>query len=99
MTDEIGLQRKISRGQKAKALIEDEVLNEAFNTLEKSYLDFWRTTDVKDFRAREAIFIAVNQVEKLKSHLHAVLSDGKIADIELQRAFSDQERKKKLGGV
>jgi|SRR3954464_1449496 hypothetical protein len=97
MPDEFELRRAIDRAAKAKSLIENEMLNEAFQTLEKSYMDAWRLTKAEDTNAREALFKAVHQIAKVKDHLHGVLSNGSIAQKEIDRLYADLERKKRFG--
>ena len=97
MPDEIALHKAAARAQQAKALLEDPLLKEAFTTLERSYIDEWRSTDPADMDRRERLFLAVNQVERVKSNLAAVISDGTLAAKELERLYAEQDRKKKLG--
>ena len=97
MPDEIALHRATARAQQAKVLLDDPLLKEAFATLERSYIDEWRSTDPADMDGRERLFLAVNQVERVKSNLAAVISDGTLAAKELERLYAEQDRKKKLG--
>jgi hypothetical protein len=97
MPDEIALQKDVNRAQKAGSLLDNELLKEAFEALEKSYVDFWRATKPEDQLAREKAFIAINIVGKVRDHLHAVVQNGKLATAELNKMHADAERKKRFG--
>lgn len=96
MTD---LQQDINRAARAKALVDDALLAEAFNTLEAAYIAAWRATPPLDTQAREKLFLAVNVIGKVKEHLQSVIANGKLADAEMQRMTADEARKKRFGIV
>lgn len=87
----------VARGVRAQALLEDELLNDAFKALEEQYIAYWRGTRIEDSAAREKLFVAINVVGKVKDHLATVASDGKLAAAELRAAFEEAERKKLFG--
>jgi len=97
MTDEIELQKAINRAQKAAGLLDNELLAEAFKTLEQAYIDFWRLTKPEDSMAREKAFIAINIVGKVKDHLAKVVDHGRLAQADLNKLHADAERKKRFG--
>lgn len=96
MTDDKLLEAR-SRASRAKTLLEDELLSEGFDNLEARYIEAWRLTAPSDEKAREKLYIAVNVIGKLREHLAAIVSNGKIADRELEDLIRDQERKKRFG--
>lgn len=96
MTDELKLREDVSRALRAKQLIEDELLNEAFAGLEAAYIDKWRSTGAMDDKAREKLFIAVNVLGKVREHLVSIVANGRLAEAELKR-LTDDERKRKFG--
>jgi len=83
MTDERKLNQDRERGARAQALLRDELLQEAFAALEKRYTDEWRVTQFRDTDARERLWQAVNIVGKVRDHLTAIVSGGKIAQKQL----------------
>lgn len=93
------LQIDAARGMRAKVLLENELLNEAFAELEASYIATWRATGVHDNLGREKLFIAVNVLGKVKAHLHAVVSNGKVATAELEELTRRAERRRRLAVV
>lgn len=98
MTDENALIRANGKGIRAKQLLENELLVEAFKSLEDAYTLAWRGTSITDVVAREKIFLAVNVVGKVREHLARVVIDGKLAQTELESlARLAEQRKKRLG--
>jgi hypothetical protein len=85
MTDEDKTQLAISRGARAKALLGDDLLTEAFTTLEAEYLKAWRATGVKQMEERERFWQAIQLLGLVRDHLGFVVGDGKIAQAELDR--------------
>lgn len=95
--DEIKLQKDASRGVRAKGLLENELLAEAFATLEKDYTDALFLTKPQDQIAREKLYLAVNVTRKVRDHLNTVIQNGKLAQKQLNDIASETERKKLLG--
>ncbi len=101
--DETRLHQDISRAEQARAALDNWVLAEAFATLERSYVEAWRSTRVDDVTAREKLFLAVNIVGKVRDQLARLVADGTLAQRELKR-FADEiaraaERKRRFGVV
>lgn len=97
MADEIELNRAVTRAQKASSLLDNEILAEAFKTLEQNYIDFWRMTKPEDQLAREKAFIAINIVGKVKDHIARVIENGRLAQADINKLHADVERKKRFG--
>lgn len=97
MSDESTLERAAARAIRAEALLDDELLNGAFDTLEKSYIAAWRATTVDDAAGREKLFLAVNIVGKVRDHLASVVANGKLARAELKELAETAERRKRFG--
>lgn len=76
MTDKLKL---IDRGLHAKRLLEDELLKDCFDRIEKDIFDEWRTTGLNDYDQRTDLFLTLNCLERLKARLRAILDDGNIA--------------------
>lgn len=69
----------IAKANHAKRLLEDEVLTEAFASVEKDIFDEWRSSDVNDYELRGDLFLTLKSLERLKARLRAILDDGTIA--------------------
>lgn len=77
------LHRDLARAARAKALIEDELVVEAFTRLEADYVAAWKTWAAADTAGRERLWLAVNVLGKVRDHLGRVLADGKLAQRQL----------------
>ncbi|WP_424630726.1 hypothetical protein [Bradyrhizobium sp. SYSU BS000235] len=99
MIDEIKTNNEMSRGARAKTLLDNELLNEAFTALEAAYIERWRATHIDDERGREQLFIAVNVVGKVRAHLAGVVANGHVAAKQLDELARDAERRKRFGIV
>ena len=94
MADEIALNQAAERAALADALLRDEMLTEAFATLDTEYTKAWRATAARDTDARERLWQAVQIVAKVRDHLTHVVNGGKLA----QRELNDlADRKKRFG--
>jgi hypothetical protein len=88
-----GRENKLIR---ARQLLEDEMLVEAFKTLEDAYTPVGATRRSTTPPAREKLFLAVNIVGKVRDHL-AARYNGKLAQAELNEIAAAAERKKRFG--
>lgn len=88
MTDNLDLD--VSRGNQARALLDNPILTECFETLRAEYLKAWEATGARDTDARERLWQAVQIVGKVRTHLNGVVSGGKLA----QREIDDMAGKK-----
>jgi len=90
MTDKI--HEAIVRGDRAKSLLNDELLKESLSALEASYIEAWRFTHARDTDARERLWQAVHVVSKVRDHLAKVASGGAIARAELDQLIEREKR-------
>ena len=97
MTDENKLDQAVAKGARAEALLDNELLSEAFAGLENSYTSAWRATAIDDVAAREKLFLAINIVGKVRDHLTSVVTNGKLAQAELKDIAQVAERRRRFG--
>jgi hypothetical protein len=97
MTDEDALSQAASKGVRARDLLENDLLTEAFKGLEDSYTAAWRSTTINDVAAREKLFLAINIVGKVRDHLSAIVTNGKLAETQLRQLAETAERKRRFG--
>jgi hypothetical protein len=76
MTDR---QKLVDRGNHAKRLLEDELLVECFDRIEKDIFDEWKLTGLNNYDERTDLFLTLKCLERLKARLRAILDDGTIA--------------------
>src|SRR5215218_6100736 len=56
MSDENRLNEAAAKALRAQELLDNELLAEAFSTLEQSYIAAWRATTIEDVAGREKLF-------------------------------------------
>ena len=96
VSDEIKLNADLARRARAEALLQNEILQEAFVRLEDRYVEEWRACQFRDTDARERLWQAVNILGKVKNHLAKIVSDGKLAQREIDQLA---QRRKRFGIV
>jgi hypothetical protein len=60
-------------------------LTGAFETLRAEYLKAWEATKYNDTDGRERLWQAVQIVGKVRGQLEAYVTDGKLAQVEIDR--------------
>lgn len=74
------LERDSARGVRARAILEDPLVAEAFAAVERGILDAWRATPARDVTGRERLFLAVGLLGRVRQALTAVVETGRLAD-------------------
>ena len=97
MTDESHLALASARALQAQELLDNELLTDAFKTLEDNYASAWRSTAIDDVQGREKLFLAINIVGKVRDHLNAAVANGRLARAELAELARTAERRKRFG--
>ena len=70
---------KEQREARARSLLSDELLNEAFNTLAKDITDAWDNTGIHDTEARESLWLSLRLLERIRLHLTSIIETGDMA--------------------
>ena len=99
MIDEAKLRQDASKAFRVQNLLDNELLTGAFKGLEDAYTSAWRATLIDDVAAREKLFLAINIVGKVRDHLTAIVTNGRLAQAELKQLAETAERKKRFGIV
>ena len=97
MSDESRLHEAASKAARAQELLDNELLVDAFESLEKNYIAAWRLTTIDDAAGREKLFLAINVVGKVRDHLANVVVNGRLAEAELKELAHLAERKRRFG--
>ena len=97
MSDQNRLEQAAAKAVRTQSLLDDELLTEAFGTLERNYIAAWRATTIADVPGREKLFLAINIVAKVRDHLAAIVANGKLAQAELKELAQTAERKRRFG--
>lgn len=81
----------VSRGEKAASLLRNEILQEAFQTLEQDFIQAWKSSSVDDLQNRERLYMLCQNLSALRGYLEGVVTSGKLAKAQLDEL---QNRKK-----
>lgn len=73
----------ISKGNRAKVMLDDPIFKEAFAKLEADYIAAWKIMPARDTDARERIWLACQVLGKVHEHLITMMNDGKLAQAEI----------------
>lgn len=86
MSDDDKLRRDATRGARMHAILEDDLVKDAFIKLELEYTNAWKNrTGPDDIEGRERIWHHVQALSNLRSHLMSVVSNGRLAQAEIDR--------------
>jgi hypothetical protein len=77
------LEQESRRGEQAKRLLDDPLLQEAFATVDSAVRDAWSATANDATDERERLWLMLKLLERVRTHLSQVLEAGKLADRQL----------------
>lgn len=87
------IETEILRGERAKQLLEEPILAEAFALIELEYMKAWQDSPARDAEARELLYLSLKNLQKVKGHLLQVMDSGSLAKATLaQRAGQTLKR-------
>lgn len=71
------------RGEQARRLLDDPLLQEAFATVGNALRNAWAATADDATAERERLWLMLRLLERVRAHLTAVLETGKLAAAQL----------------
>ena len=66
---------------RAKNLLQNELFNEAFETLRIELLGQWEQSGSHNIDQRESIWLAVRLLEKIRGHITSIVETGHMAKV------------------
>ena len=79
MPDELRETRAAARGARARALLEDELLRDAFATVDAALVQAWRDTPARDAEGRERLHLALTLLARVHGALAQAAHDGALS--------------------
>jgi hypothetical protein len=70
---------KVTRGQRARAILDDPLVDEAFAAIERECLAEWRRAPARDVEGRERLWLMLKMTERLKAHFVSLIDSCKVA--------------------
>lgn len=84
MADERKLMGEVARGEDAERVLSNPVYQDAWAHYEASLLAGWRASAPTQTEEREAIWMALRTIERVKNEIEQVLFTGKMAAKQLK---------------
>ena len=79
------LEINLARGDRAKLLLEDELLNEMLKKIEDDCYREIRSSKLIEVPVREQAYLLLTTVDILRAKLRSVMDTGKLAEVALVR--------------
>jgi hypothetical protein len=86
----------MQRGEKAASLLRNEILLEAFETLEADFIQAWKHSPVNDSQNRERLYMLCQNLSAVQAYLEKVVSDGKLAKSQIDELQNRQKFEKRI---
>ncbi len=67
------------RERRAQSLINDPLLNEAFDVLKEDLMNRWNHSGSTDLEARESIWLAMRLLDRTHGHINSIIASGHMA--------------------
>jgi len=80
----LDLQKQVSRGQRAKELLEDPLLQDSLKAIRNKLLHEWENTPLRDVEGREKLFLMLKAHTELEAMLISEIETGKLASQQLK---------------
>ena len=69
------------RERRARSLLEDPLLKEAFDVLKEDLMGRWSQSGSTDLEARESIWLAMRLLDRIHGHLTSIIETGQMNKI------------------
>jgi hypothetical protein len=87
-----------TRGQISSSLLENELLNEALDAIEKEVFDQWMQCPARDKEGKEALWQLAKTAQKFRGVLTGYIETGKLATAQLKQ-FEEKRGVRRLFGT
>lgn len=81
----MSLESDIDRGQRAKSLIENPMLHDAFALVAQAIHEAWEAAPVRDIEGQQILKLQLKLLGDVRANLERAIADGKLAALELDR--------------
>jgi len=78
------------RAARARAILGDELFNDAFAQLEADFIRAWKNSDPRDDDGRQRIWQALQLLGKVRECLSRAIANGRLAEDEIERILADR---------
>jgi hypothetical protein len=92
----MSLDHDLERAQQAKQLLDNPVYQEAIENVRSAIVAAWSGAPIRDTEGHHELKLMLKLLTDLEANINRVLTDGKIAQIEIERQkkpFGEKVRK------
>lgn len=79
------LKHSVARGVRAKRILEDDMVVEAFAAIEKTIAEGWKDSRAHDEKGRENAYLLHRILGQFKGEFERIVNDGDVAKTGLER--------------
>ena len=98
MSDEHELKRQADRGDRAKRLLENELINEAFDKIESEIMDAWRNSPADAEQERYNAYLMYRLLMNFKGQFKQAVAHGEAASKQLLQIRDPSKFKRMING-
>ena len=80
-------QKEIREALRAKEILEDPILQGAFDKLEEQYIQAWKDSKAKNKDDRDTLWHLVWAIAELRTHLSVIIQRGEFQTDQLQKSL------------
>lgn len=88
----MNLHEEDARGVRAKELLENPLLVESYETIEREIMQAWESSPVRDIEGREKLYQMLMILRRVKRHIQSVVETGEMA----RRTLADVMNRERL---
>jgi hypothetical protein len=92
-------QNEVRRGELAQQVSDNEVFQEAFDTLEQQYTEALLNSAPGQTEDRERLYMAIQALRMVRGHVQTTMETGRMARKQLDELRAGQERKRGRFGL
>jgi len=85
INDDLQNRQELDRGHRAKLILEDELLREAFDKLRARIAEDLFSSPVRDKEGREQMWLMHRLLASVEQHLTSLVETGTMAQLQLER--------------
>lgn len=99
MTDETRLREERARGEHARQILDDPLIREAFDKIEATITDAWKSSRADEEEQRRNAYLTLRLLNNLRAEFTRAVSTGELAAKQLLTIKDDGKLKRMLKRV
>jgi hypothetical protein len=83
MANPVLTRRSLEKAIRARAILEDELVSEIFDRMERCLVEAWAASGPSEMGAREESYRSLRALQNFRAEFERLISDGKVAERDL----------------